>query len=466
MTNEGSLAPLRAIPRQTEAVSPAKEAWETAGHANGFEIIKTALTEPLHTFLAQSEKLLERTKELNLHLFSLEVQEICEAAARLRALLEKPKKVTRDQSVLLPLVLPKMEPHRARPRVSKGNLLLIDDNQAYRTLLGQLLDENGYDLVTAENGEVGLWLAQTRKIDVVLLDVALPRMSGYEVLRHMKEDILLRDIPVIVLSGLDQADGVARCLEMGAEDCLSKPFNPVILKARIESSLAKKRFHDLEHSYLERLQAEQDKSERLLLNILPKVIAERLKRGESFIVDHFPEATVLFADLVGFTAFSSTVAPAELVRLLNEIFCNFDQLAEKHGLEKIKTLGDAYMAVGGVPIPRPDHAEAITELALDMLVEIEKFNAEHNTSLSLRIGINSGSVVAGIIGINKFIYDLWGDTVNTASKMESHGLPSSIQVTSATHELLKNKYLLEPRGTIDVKGKGEMETFLVVGRLT
>ena len=122
--------------------------------------------------------------------------------------------------------------------------------------------------------------------------------------------------------------------------------------------------------------------------------------------------------------------------------------------------------MGGVPIPRPDHAEAITELALDMLVEIEKFNAEHNTSLSLRIGINSGSVVAGIIGINKFIYDLWGDTVNTASKMESHGLPSSIQVTSATHELLKDKYLLEPRGTIDVKGKGEMETFLVVGRLT
>jgi class 3 adenylate cyclase len=449
-----------------EVVSAAKEPWETTGHANGFDLIKNDLLQPLHTFLTRSEKLLERTKAVNLHLFSLEVEEICEAAARLRALLEKPKRVTRDQSVLLPLVLPNMTPKGGKPRVSHGTLLLIDDNPAYRTLLGRMLDEYGYDLMTAENGEVGLWLAQTRKIDVVLLDVALPRMSGYEVLKHLKEDILLRDLPVIVLSGVDQADSAARCLEMGAEDYLPKPFNPVILKARIESSLGKKRFRDLEHSYLQCLQAEQDKSEKLLLNILPRVIAERLKHGESFIVDHFPEATVLFGDLVGFTAFSSTVAPAELVRLLNEIFCSFDQLAEKHGLEKIKTLGDAYMAVGGVPVPRADHAEAITELALDMLTEIEKFNAEHNTGLSLRVGINSGPLVAGIIGINKFIYDLWGDTVNTASKMESHGLPSGIQVTSSTYELLKDKYLFEPRGTIDVKGKGGMETFLVMGRLT
>ncbi len=212
---------------------------------------------------------------------------------------------------------------------------------------------------------------------------------------------------------------------------------------------------------LKALQYQQEQSERLLLNILPEEIANRLKRGDSTIADTFANATVLFADIVGFTQLSARVSPTQLVSLLNEIFSTFDYLAEKHGLEKIKTIGDAYMVVGGLPTPRNDHADAIAEMALDMLDAISDFSNTHNQDFSIRIGINSGPVVAGVIGIKKFIYDLWGDTVNTASRMESHGKPGCIQVTSRTYQLLQDKYIFESRGTIAVKGKGMMNTYLL-----
>ena len=209
------------------------------------------------------------------------------------------------------------------------------------------------------------------------------------------------------------------------------------------------------------LRLEQEKSDRLLLNILPQPIADRLKQDPSIIADTFAEVTVLFADIVGFTQLSARVSPTELVSLLNEIFSTFDQLAERHSLEKIKTIGDAYMVVGGLPIPRKDHAEAIAQMSLDMLDAISDFSNTHNQDFRIRIGINSGPVVAGVIGIKKFIYDLWGDTVNTASRMESHGKPGCIQVTSTTYQLLQEKYIFESRGAIEVKGKGMMNTYLL-----
>ncbi|XZN91224.1 MAG: adenylate/guanylate cyclase domain-containing protein [Microcoleus sp.] len=223
------------------------------------------------------------------------------------------------------------------------------------------------------------------------------------------------------------------------------------------------------HDITERKQAEdalreeQEKSEKLLLNILPKPIAERLKRNETTIAEYFPEVTVLFADIVGFTHLSTLMNPIDLVELLNQIFSSFDLICERLGLEKIKTIGDAYMVVGGLPEPRADHAEAIAQMALDMQTEIARFNAQNNKYFSIRIGIHSGPVVAGVIGIKKFIYDLWGDTVNIASRMESHGLPWRIQVSEATYNLLQHKYLFERRETIHVKGKGEMTTYLIIG---
>ncbi|MGE5659300.1 MAG: adenylate/guanylate cyclase domain-containing protein [Actinomycetota bacterium] len=212
------------------------------------------------------------------------------------------------------------------------------------------------------------------------------------------------------------------------------------------------------------LQYQQEQSERLLLNILPEEIAERLKQGTSVIADNFADVTVLFADLVGFTKISDRISPSELVHLLNEIFSTFDQLAEKHGLEKIKTIGDAYMVVGGLPTPRSDHAIAIAEMALDMQQAISQFKTSSGEAFKIRIGINTGPVVAGVIGLKKFIYDLWGDTVNIASRMESQGLPGYIQVTEATYERLQKQYQLEKRGTIQVKGKGEMVTYFLQAR--
>ncbi|MFB8797303.1 MAG: adenylate/guanylate cyclase domain-containing protein [Microcoleus sp.] len=209
----------------------------------------------------------------------------------------------------------------------------------------------------------------------------------------------------------------------------------------------------------EALKVQQEQSEKLLLNILPKAIAERLKLEPSTIADCFEEVTVLFADIVGFTELSARMSPTELVKRLNVIFSHFDQLAEMYGVEKIKTIGDAYMVVGGLPTPRDDHAEAIAQMALGMQAKIAKLSAETGEKLAIRVGINSGPVVAGVIGVSKFTYDLWGDTVNVASRMEVTGFAGGIQVTDVTYELLKDQYLFEKRGVIPVKGKGDMITY-------
>ncbi|OIP70661.1 MAG: adenylate/guanylate cyclase domain-containing protein [Oscillatoriales cyanobacterium CG2_30_44_21] len=214
------------------------------------------------------------------------------------------------------------------------------------------------------------------------------------------------------------------------------------------------------------IQQEKDVSEQLLLNILPNAIANRLKQGETVIADGFSEATVLFADIVNFTELSASISPIKLVCLLNEIFSEFDGLAEKYRLEKIKTIGDAYMVVGGIPMYRPDHAEAIADMALDMQKVISKFADDFGEPFKIRIGINTGSVVAGVIGIKKFIYDLWGDTVNIASRMESHGLSDHIQVSDITYAALKHKYSFTDRGKIEVKGKGEMQTYFLNDKLS
>jgi adenylate cyclase len=209
---------------------------------------------------------------------------------------------------------------------------------------------------------------------------------------------------------------------------------------------------------------EREKSERLLLNVLPGPIAARLKAGEGIIADGFEEVSVLFADIVDFTPLADRLRPEEVVALLDEIFTAFDALADRHGLEKIKTIGDAYMVAGGLPVPRQDHGEAVAEMALGMLEEVARCAERFGTPLSVRIGIDTGPVLAGVIGRRKFIYDLWGDTVNTASRMESHGLPGTIQVTRAVCDRLRDRYAFEERGSVSVKGKGAMTTYLLVGR--
>jgi guanylate cyclase len=207
---------------------------------------------------------------------------------------------------------------------------------------------------------------------------------------------------------------------------------------------------------------EQVKSENLLLNILPKEIAEILKNEERTIADHFPGASILFADMVGFTPMTASMTPAAMLELLNEVFTFFDALVDKYNVEKIRTIGDSYMVAAGVPRARPDHAQALAHMALEMRTFVQTNPACVSRQLNFRIGINSGPVVAGVIGRKKFIYDLWGDAVNTASRMESHGTPGCIQITRDTYELIKGEFVCEPRGRIAVKGKGDMETWYLV----
>lgn len=343
----------------------------------------------------------------------------------------------------------------------RGHLLLAEDDEANRDLLRRRLEKLGYRITACGDGGAALQLARETTPDLLLLDMVMPVLDGREVLIRIKSDDSLRYLPIIMISALDQAEGIAHCIEMGAEDYLSKPFSPIVLKARIGAALEKKRLRDFEQIYLRRIEEERARSDRLLLNILPQPIAERLKTGESRIVNSYDEVTVLFGDLVGFTSLSTRISPTLLVRMLDQIFSAMDELAERHGLEKIKTIGDAYMAAAGLPFPCVDHAQAAAHMASEMHKAVEQFSRQSGYDLQMRIGICSGPAIAGIIGRNKFIYDLWGDTVNTASRMESHGVAGRTQIAAATHERLRGQFRCEDRGTIEIRGKGPMQTFLL-----
>ena len=345
------------------------------------------------------------------------------------------------------------------PAVPTGRILVVDDEPLNREMLLRRLARMGFATTGAQNGQAALEIMAREPFDLVLLDIMMPVMDGYETLDRLKADRKLKHIPVVMLTALDEVASTVRCIEAGAEDYVPKPFNPVILRARIGASLEKKRLRDQERAYLAEIQTERAKSERLLLNVLPKAIGDRLKAGEQTIVDAVPEATVMFADIVGFTKIAATFTAARTVSLLNEIFSEFDALSELKGLEKIKTIGDAYMVVGGVPLPQADHAVRCAKMAFEMLNAMHHFNLRHQFQWQLRIGLHTGPLVAGIIGSIKFSYYLWGDTVNIASRLESHGEPDIPQVSQATADLLKDHFVLEPRGDIDLKNRGKTKIY-------
>jgi adenylate cyclase len=477
-------------------------------------------------------------------------------------------------------------------------ILVVDDTPENLHLLSSTLSQQGYDVRGALSGSIALTGIRNIMPDLILLDIMMPGINGYEVCEQVKADTLLQDIPVIFISAVDDALDKVKAFEVGAVDYITKPFQIEEVLARVELQLntrsLQKRLEEqnvrlqqeirdrqeVEDKYRsivenaidgifqtspsgrylsanpalakiygyespaelvaqitdisrqlyvhptrraefiaymqrygtvsdfesqvyckngsiiwisedartvkdangtllyyegsvkdvsERRQAEEElrrarrDTEQLLLNILPQRIAERLKRGQ-VIADHFAEVTILFADIVNFTPYSAQVPPVQLVRLLNQIFSTFDQLVEQYRLEKVKTVGDAYIAVGGLPQKRDNHAEAIADLALAMQQAIAHFYRDTGDSFCLRIGINTGPVVAGVIGTKKFSYDLWGDTVNVASRMESEGVADKIQVTEVTYNALRDKYILKPRGNIRIKGRGEMMTYWLVGK--
>jgi class 3 adenylate cyclase len=346
---------------------------------------------------------------------------------------------------------------------SKGLVLVVDDNHINRILLATSLEEEGYAVQTANNGREALERLHETPFDVMLLDLLMPEMDGYQLLAHTRADEHLRHIPVIIISALDEMGSVVRCIEMGATDYLTKPFDPVLLRARLNASLASKRLHDLEVAHLRAIQAERERADQLLLNILPEPIAEKLKRGQEHIVEAFPDITVAFADVEDFTPWAARHRPEELLELLNLVFSAFDQLAVKYGVEKIKTIGDEYMVACGLPAPRPDHAEAVARFTLEMRSVFLGLPIVQREGLSLRIGLNCGPVVAGVIGTRKFIYDLWGDTVNVASRMQTHCPTGEIQVSEALYRRLAGEFDFTEQGEVEIKSKGFMHTYLLKG---
>jgi len=346
-----------------------------------------------------------------------------------------------------------------------GEVLIVDDNEMNRDMLCRRLERQGYHITEAENGRHALELVKTKQFDLILLDVLMPELNGFDTLKILKESKTFSNIPVIMMSAMDEIDSTVRCIEIGAEDYLPKPFNPVLLNARIGATLEKKRLRDHDQQLMAQLKVEREKSERMLLNLMPKPIVDRLLKGESNIADSYSEATVVSADCVGFNQAGDDFVPLHVVQLMNDIFSGFDWLVDVHGLVKIKTFGDNYMVVGGVPTARPDHANAAAEMALEMLRITNRFNARNNVEFHIRVGISTGSVMAGIIGRKNFFYHLWGPAVETATQMEKMGSPDTIQVAPSTYERLKNHYLFEERNPMEIKHEGWACPYMLTGRI-
>jgi class 3 adenylate cyclase len=345
-----------------------------------------------------------------------------------------------------------------------GHILVIDDNASNRDLLTRQLARDGHAVEAAASGAEGLALLENRGFDLILLDVLMPEMSGFEVLSKLKLDPRTAEIPVIMISALDEMDSIVRCIEAGAVDYLPKPFAPALLRARIRASLENKLLRDRERAMMEELRLAKERNETLLLSILPRAVVDRINDGAGMVADHIPEATIIFADIVNFTPFSGKLSASDVVGVLNRIFSAFDRLVEQHGAEKIKTIGDGYMVAVGLPEPCDDHAEIAAKLSLAMLDSLADIRKEIGAPIQLRIGLHTGPAVAGVIGERKFAYDIWGTTVNIASRMESHGVPDRVHVSKTVADRLAGQFKIVPRGTVEVKGAGLMETFFLEGK--
>lgn len=341
-------------------------------------------------------------------------------------------------------------------------ILVVDDNDDNQYTLQLLLEADGHErIVRAAGGEEAIRLLRTERFSLVLLDMMMPDLNGDDVLRIIKGNPDTRDIPVVMISADTDIEKVLKCIEIGADDYLAKPFNPAILRARIGAALRRASLRLLETEYLARIEQEKRYSDNLLRNMLPPEIVNRLRGGVDSIADHFENATVMFADVVGFGKITAGMKAFEIVGCLNLVFSEFDKLAEDVGVEKIKTIGDSYMAVAGVPTPRAGHARTAARLALDMVAAAARLNSQLPVPFPVRVGLHSGPVMAGIIGTRRFAYDVWGDTVNIASRVEGAGLANRVLVSAATAAQLSGEFNLDGPHGIETKEQRVIEAFFL-----
>ena len=353
--------------------------------------------------------------------------------------------------------------------ILKARILVVDDQPANVLLLERVLAGAGYESVTSTlDPRAVCALHETNGYDLILLDLQMPGMDGFQVMEALKP--IEKDyLPVLVITA--QPDHKLRALQAGAKDFVSKPFDVAEVLTRVHNMLEvrllyaelRRKNEELKKLF-DQVVAARKVAERLALHVPPDSIAARLQARPDVTADSFSDATVLIADIVGFTELTPAVSAEQLSLLLDEIFTGFDGLAQERGLKKIKTLGNSYMAAAGVPVRTEDHAMQAAHLSLDLIEAMDRFNERTSNALQVRIGIATGAVVAGVIGRSMYLYDVWGDAVNTASRMESHGVAGRVQVAEATRRLLGEAFLLEERGALEVEGKGEIKTWFVEGR--
>jgi adenylate cyclase len=340
-----------------------------------------------------------------------------------------------------------------------GTILVVDDNPSNRDLLVRRLERLGHRAVTAENGRLALEQLAGQAFDLVLLDIMMPEMNGYQVLERLKADPAHRFLPVVMISALDELDSVVRCVEMGAEDYLAKPFNPVLLRARVGACLEKKRLRDREVLHLRQIEAEKKRADELLRVLLPDEIVEELKATQTVRPRLCENVAVLFCDVVGFTPYCERHEPEDVIAHLQELVEAYEELALRYGLQKIKTIGDAFMATAGLLKPVEEPVLDCVRCGLDMVAVTKGLRANWN----VRIGIHVGAVVAGVVGQRQYLFDLWGDAVNTAARVESHGESGAVNLSEEAWARVAEYCHGRSLGLVPVKGKGELEILRVEG---
>jgi DNA-binding response OmpR family regulator len=362
-------------------------------------------------------------------------------------------------------------------------ILIVDDTPENVDILNELLSD--FRRKVATNGEKALQIAGSDDPpDLVLLDIDMPKMDGFEVCRRLKSNLLTQSIPVIFLTAQTDKKTTVEGFKVGGCDFMTKPFNPEELMVRVKTQLdlteARRKLEttiqqmEITNKLLKQsgeemsrqktiIEQEKKKADSLLLNVLPESVAKELKETGHVLPCHFPIATVLFADLAGFSKISKGLSPKDLVDELNYLFVGFDLILENNNLEKIKTIGDGYMAAGGLPIPNNSNPVDAVKAGLEMIQFVKRIKRENEKSgkppWEVRVGIHTGDLIAGIIGKNKFVYDVWGSTVNAASRMESAGELGKVNISGITYQLVKDKFKCTYRGNIEVKNMGKMDLY-------
>ena len=347
---------------------------------------------------------------------------------------------------------------------AKALILIVEDSPLNQKILKNLLERVGYATMAATNGKEALAIIEHTAPDLIVLDIMMPEMDGLECCRQLKQRETVRDIPVIFLSSLDETSDKISGFEAGGVDYVTKPFHPAEVLARIDTHLKLCRLQRQLEEQNRQLEAEKQKSEALLLNVLPARVARELMAKGSCAPQSFPAVSVCFVDIVQFTDIAATLAPKVLLHELNTLFTAFDRIVEQNQCERMKTIGDAYLCVCGIPEENPRHAQCIASAALEMMAYLTKRNKRAKQRWQVRIGIHSGPLVGGIVGTRKYLYDIFGDTVNIAARLEKLSQPMHINLSQATCDLLGDEFIFSCARQVEMKGKGEQITCFLEGR--